>query len=169
MSRLSVARYLMKFALPGTMFELVPLLDDEAASRARRYKTIRSLTLGVALPTLTAADFEAGVGAIRAVGDHFGAGFANITVDASLDRGNSLLLDRLWSTVDFLLGGSDSDSNLELTIDGREFDEDSFKVIDLIQHCEQRTRQLQVDNVERNVPYADRWKALTEVRREFLS
>ena len=80
-----------------------------------------------------------------------------------------MLLDRLWNTVDFLLGQSDSDYELDLTIDGREFEEDSFKVIDLIQHREQRTRQLQVDDVERKVPYADRWKALTEVRREFLS
>ena len=168
MSRVTIARYFIKFALPKTSYELKPVLDDEAASRARRYRTIRSLTIGVALPAFTTTDYEEGAGAIQALGERFGAGFMEMTIQAA-PRGKTLLVRKLWETADFLLGQSDSDSISDLTIDGRELDEDSFAIIDLIQHREKRTRMLQVDNVERKVPYTDRWRALSQIRGEFLS
>ena len=168
MTRVTIARYFMKFALPKTEYELIPILDDEAASKARRYRTVRSLTIGVALPAFTKTDHEEGASAIQALGDRFGASFIEMTIKAEPNK-KTLLVDKLWETTDFLLGQSDSDSISNLTIDGREYDEDSFAVIDLIQHREKRTRMLQVDSVERKVPYNDRWQALVQIRREFLA
>ena len=168
MSRVAVARYFKKFALPKTEFELVPILDDEAASKARRYRTIRRLTIGVALPAFTRADHETGAGAIQALGDRFGAGSIDMTIQAEPKR-KTLLVDKLWEMADFFLGQSDSDSITDLSIDGREFDEDGFSIIDLIQHREKRTCMLQVDNTERKVPHTDRWQALIDIAREYLS
>ena len=168
MTRVSVARYFMTFALPKTRFELVPVLDDEAASRARRYKTVRSLSMKVALPAFTNVDRDAGVGAIQALGERFGAGSIDLTINAEPKR-KSLFLDKLWEATDFILGQGDSESISNLTIDGREFDEDSFSVIDLIQHREKRTRMLEVDSKERKVPHTERWSALVQIRKEFLS
>ena len=164
MNRVTIAHYLMKFALPKTNYELVPVLDNESASRARRYKTIRSLTIGVALPAFTKTDHEEGAGAIQGLGDRYGADSIEMKVQA-IRKGKTLSLNRLWETVDFLLGQSGSDSVSDLTIDGREFDEDDFAIIDLIQHREKRTRMLQVDNIERKVPHTERWQALVQIRR----
>ena len=168
MSRVTIARYFMKFALSKTNYELIPVLDNEAASRARHYKTIRSLTIGVALPAFTKTDREEGVGVIQAVGEHFGADFIEMKIEAEPKR-NTLFVDKFWETVDFIRGHDESDSISTLTIDGREFDEDDFALIDLIQHREKRTRILQVDNVERKVPHVNRWQALVQIRKEFLS
>ena len=56
MSRTTVARYFMRFAPPKTRYELLPVLDDEASARARRYKTIRKLEVSAALHGVSAAD-----------------------------------------------------------------------------------------------------------------
>lgn len=104
---------------------------------------------------------------MQALQDHFDAD--SISIKLEVTREKSLPPGRLWRAADSLLDLSDSKNVLELRIDGREFDEDSFKVIDLIQHREKRTRQLQVDDIERKVPHPDRWKALTDIRKKFPS
>ena len=168
MSHIAISRYFKRFASPKTNYELAPILDEEAASRARRYKTIRNFTIGVVLPAFTKTDREAGAGAIQAVGERYGGDYIEMKIQATRKH-KTLSLDRLWETTDFLLGRGDQDGVSNLTIDGREFDEDAFGIINLIQHREKRTRLLEVDSLERKVPHTDRWQALLRIRSEFLS
>ena len=74
----------------------------------------------------------------------------------------------VWQTINSILGSDDNNSITQLRVYGREHDDDELEIIDLIQHRERRERMLPVDDIERNIPYGERWNALLEVRQEFL-
>ena len=165
----AIARYFREFSSPLTEYQLIPRLDDDAAARARRHQTIRSLTMRVAMGPVTDADRDAGTGAIKSFGEGFGAGSIDIVIKAQRERGRSLSLGRVWQTVNPILGDVDENNVTQLKVYGREHEDDGLELIDLIQHREKRERMLPVDDIERNVPYQYRWNALLEVRQEFLS
>lgn len=65
----AIADYFKEFANRNESYTLIPQLDAEAAARARRYQTIRSVKLRVAMGPITGADREAGIGPIKGFGE----------------------------------------------------------------------------------------------------
>ena len=76
----ALATYFREFVDDGTVYQLVPRLDSEASARARRQRTIRSLTMRVSMGPITGEDNEAGVGTIKAFGSGYGAGVVDIVI-----------------------------------------------------------------------------------------
>lgn len=145
------AHYFGEFADNNENYLLTPRLDDEAATRARRQQTIRSLVIRVARGPVTRSDYDAGIGAIKAFADDFDAGTIDIEIKAQREKGRTLSRERIWRTIDnILLGSADLEQGIsannvtQLKLKGREHDDDPIEVIDLLQHREKRERQLQV-------------------------
>ena len=159
----TITRYFQKFMLSDKCI-LIPVVDEDAPDRARKFKTIRGLSLKAYLPEFSHEDREAGVSAIQGVGDGFGAEIIDIRLESRRD--GSLNLTKIWATIDDLRSQLDGLDILRVT--GREDPWDDYSPIDLIQHREKRTHQLIIDDIERKVPYGDRWDALMKTRKEFL-
>lgn len=164
----AIARYFDAFANNNENYSLTPRFDDEAATRARRQQTIRSLIIRVALGPVTSSDHDAGIGVIKAFADDFDAGSIDIEIKAQREKGRTLSFRRVWQAIMPYLGSEDTHNITQLKLKGREHDDDPIEIIDLIQHREKRERQLQVDSQTRKVPHTDRWNALVEIYREFL-
>ena len=164
----AIAQYFRAFSQPRTEYLLIPKLDDDAATRARRHQIVRSLIMRVAIGPATKADRDAGIGVIKGFGEEYDAGTIDIEIKAQQENGRTLSLGGIWNTVDSILGSDDDNGVSQLKMYGKEHDDDEFEIIDLIQHRERRERMLPVDDVERTVPYEERWNALLEVRQEFL-
>ena len=169
----AIAHYFDAFSNNNENYSLIPRLDDEAAARARRQQTIRSLTMRVALGPVTDIDQRAGIGVIKSFGEEYGAGTIDIEIKAQRERGRTLSLGRIWRTIDSILGNDTLQESMhannvtQLKLKGREHDGDPIEVIDLLQHRENRETQLQVDPQTRKVPHTDRWEALVKIYREF--
>ena len=91
----AIASYFEELAGAGTKYLLLPRLDDEAAARARRHQTIRSLNIRIGMGTITGADHAAGTGAIKAFGQEFDAGQIDIEIKSLREKNHSLLPGRV--------------------------------------------------------------------------
>lgn len=168
----AIADYFGRFASSDTEYILTPRLDDDAAAKARGFQTIRSIIMRVAMGPVTEADHEAGIGVIKGFGEDYSAGYINIEIKAQRERGRTLSWDNIWRTVDNIIGPTSSENKstvTQLKMEGRVHDDDPLELIDLIQHREKRERPLPVDEDSRKVLHEDRWKALLEIRQEFLA
>ena len=164
----AIADYFKEFANRNESYTLIPQLDAEAAARARRYQTIRSVNLRVAMGPITGADREAGIGVIKSFGENYDAGTIDIEIKAQRERGRSLSLTSVWWTIANILGNDAPNNVTRMIVKGREHDDDQIEPIDLIQHKENRETRLQVDDQTRKVPHTERWDALIKMRQEFL-
>ena len=164
----AIAHYFDAFANNNENYSLIPRVDYEAETRARKHQTIRSLTMRVSLGPVTDMDRRAGIGVIKSFGEEYGASTIDIDIKAVPKKDGTLSLGSVWRTVDNILGNTDANNVTQLKLKGREHDDDPIEIIDLIQHREKRERQLQVDSQTRKVPHIDRWNALVEIYREFL-
>ena len=164
----AIAQYFKSFSQPITKYLLIPTLDNDAGARARRYRTIRSLIMRVAMGPVTSADRDSGVGLIKGFGEGYDARSVDIEIKSELEIGRTLSLGSVWQTINSILSSDDDNTVTQLKVYGREHDDDDLEVIDLIQHRERRERMLPVDDIERNVPYENRWDALLEIRQEFI-
>ena len=142
-----------------------PYLADAAYREGRRILIVPEQ---VAIGPITAADHEAGTGAIKAFADGYGASSINVDIKAGRGKGNSLRINSVWSTINSLLGRIDETAITQLKVKGREHDDNPYEIIDLLQHREKRDRMLPVDQVTRRVYHTARWNALIEIRRDFL-
>ena len=165
----AIGDYFQKFAEPstGTEYQLIPRLDDEAATRARKFQTIRSLEMRVSMGPVTSIDQASGVSPIKAFGEDFDAGTIDITLNARRERTHSLFFGKIWGVLDAISGDGNRNNVTRLVIGGKEDDETPKEFIDLIQHRERRTLSLPVDATERRIFYGDRWKALIQIRNDF--
>lgn len=164
----AIASYFEELAGAGTEYLLLPRLDDEAAARARRHQTIRSLNIRIGMGAITRADRDSDLGLIEALGEGFGAGQIDIDIKSLRVKNHSLLLGRVWNAINEAFGSRGEHTVTQLKVTGREHDDERYEVIDLLQHREKRDRMLQVDQVTRKVPHTARWDALIEIRQEFL-
>ncbi len=164
----AIASYFEEFAGEGT-YQLSPRLDDEAAARARGHQTIRNLSIRVGMGPITDADHDAGMGVLKAFGEGFGAGHIDIVLKSLPERNRSLIPGRVWEAIDAILNSGGDHTVTQLKVTGREHDDEGYEVIDLIQHREKRDRMLPVDPATRKVSHEVRWKALIDIRQEFLS
>lgn len=164
----AIAHYFSSFANSMTQYQLIPRLDEEAATRARRHRVIRSLTMRVALGPATKADREAGINVFEAFGKEHGARFIDIEIKAGTERTSSLVRNKIQNLIPRLLAASKEGKITHLKLKGKEHDDDALELIDLIQHREKRVRSLLVSPDERKILHEDRWNALEQVRREFL-
>ena len=169
MSPGAIGDYFEKFAKPstGTEYQLLPRLDDEAATRARKFQTIRSLEMRVSMGPVTSIDQASGVSPIKAFGEDFDAGTIDITLNARRERTHSLSSGRIWGVLDAIFGDGNRNNVTRLVLGGKEDDETPKEFIDLIQHRQRRTLSLPVDDAERRIFYRDRWAALIQIRDNF--
>ena len=165
----AIATYFEHFAGPQAKYLLIPRLDEQAQARARSHQQIRSVMMRVALGEITALDRDTGISPLKAFGEGFGAEYINIEIKVSRERGRSLWRDSVWNMIRPILSSGNVNNVTQLKVSGREHDDEDLEIIDLIQHREKRERVLQVDDESRKVPHEDRWKALMEVRGEFLA
>ncbi len=166
----AIVSYFERFANRGTYYRLIPRLDDDAAARARRHQTIRSLIMRVNIGQVTEADRASGIGVIKSLGETYDAGYINIEVKTSPEeRRKSLRVPSIWETINTIIGSNDANNVTQLKVSGRENDDEPLEIIDLIQHREKRERLLNVDGTSRKIPHEERWNALIDIRREFLA
>ena len=164
----AVTDYFEKLAPGRSDYSLAVLLDNDAASRARRFATISRLSMRVAIGPVTSADRAAGIGVLKALGENYGAELIDVELSISRLRRTSLIPDRVWNLVDALKPRENEDiTELELT--GKRDEEAPTELIDLIHHRQRRVRTLTIDEHSRNVPHEKRWEALIDIRNEFVS
>ena len=165
----AIASYFEGFAGEGTEYQLIPRLDDEAAARARRHRTIRNLSIRIGMGPVTDADRAADMGAIKAFGQEFDAGQIDISIKSLREKNHSLLPGRIWRAINAFLDSGGDHTVTQLKVTGREHDDEGYEVIDLLQHREKRERMLSVDPTTRKVSHTVRWDALMSIRQGFLS
>ena len=174
----AIADYFGNFADRDTEYVLTPRLDDQAAARARTFQTIRTVIMSTSMGPATEVDRETGVGVIKSLGDEFDGGHINLEIKAHRKREHTLSKDLIRRIIDFVTGPGPSPSFIDsedrstltrLKIEGRVHDDEPLELIDLFQHKEKRERILLVDDTLRKVLHEDRWKALLEIRQEFLA
>ena len=165
----AIGDYFEKFAEPSTSteYQLIPRLDDEAVTRARKFQTIRSLEMRVSMGPVTSVDQASGISPIKALGADLDAGTVDIKLNARRERMHSLSPGRIWGALDAIFGDGNRNNVTRLVIAGKEDDETTKEFIDLIQHRERRTFSLPVDDAERRIFYSDRWAALIQIRNGF--
>ena len=95
----AIAQYFRNFSQPRTEYLLVPKLDDDAATRARRHQIVRNLTMRVAVGPATSTDHDAGIGVIKSFGEEYDAGTIDIEIKARQERGRTLSLGGVWNTI----------------------------------------------------------------------
>ncbi len=161
----ATAQYFASFAGRGAAYDMIPVLDPDAAARARRCRQFRKLEMRVALPRVGELDRQAGLGPIEAFSEGLGAGIVNISVNAGPDQAGSLLR----KAVHTLFGrvGGDGNAILKMQVSARENDGDPLEVIDLLQHRERRERMMVVDPKTRKIPIDDRWDALRTIHADY--
>ena len=162
-----IATYFKGFANQHSQYSLRPLLDEDAAARARRYQTIRGVTIRAAVGQITEADRRSGFSASKTLAEGVGAGYVNIEFAAERPRGRSLDIGGVWDALTPFLGNARGNNIINLSVKGRENDDQPLEVIDLIQHFEKGEVSLEVDGRSRNIPHTRRWEALTRMRAEF--
>ena len=163
------ARYISSFSDPETAYALTPRLDDNAAARARRHQTIRSVTMRLSMGPVTELDRQSGLSTTKAMGEGYGAGTVEVTFKAERERDRSLIRDTVWQGLTPILGDRESSGVTMLKISGRENEDDPIELIDLIQHREKREFVLEIDAASRKTPHASRWETLLSARREFVN
>ena len=166
----TLAKYFALFAPVQTSYRLVPRLDEHAAARARRFQSIRSIDVDVAIGPPTMFDRDSGLGAVQAFAREFDGKGMTLSIKAGRARRSSLFGERFRNAISELL---DSGNDLE-KIDVRGFkargsvDADGeLEVIDLLQHRERRARPLPIDPERRCVSHELRWSALDRIHEEF--
>lgn len=165
----AIASYFEAFSGDKTEYQLIPRLDDEAATRARNHQTIRNLSIRVGMGPVTSADHAANMRVLKAFGEGFGAGQIDIEIKSLRERNHSLGLGRVWEAVNAILGSGGDHTVTQLKVTGREHDDERYEVIDLFQHREKKERILAIDSITRKVDHTVRWNALTDIRQRLLS
>ncbi len=161
----AIARYFTDFAGLGTAYQLIPRLDPDAATRARKKRLIRGMQMRVGLGPIT-RDHANTPSPIVAFGNAFGASFVDVEIKIEGGKHKSLSLDRIS---EFLRRETDYEKLgiQQLKVNGKESEEESLELIDLLQHPEKRDRNLPVDPVERKILHEYRWGALEDICRIF--
>ena len=142
-----IARYFEEFANNGSEYFMTPRPDVNAATRARRYQTIRNLKMRIALGPITDVDRMAGIDPLKGFGADYGAGYIDIEMKSERARGRSLTLGRVQDFIGSLTGGNANiPAIIQLQVTGREYEDDPLEVIDLIQQRERRQYMLEIDD-----------------------
>ena len=163
----AIGEYFENFANAGVHYSLLAIMDDDAAARVRRHQTIRKITMTVQVRQPTVLDREAGLDVFQAVGTGIEATSFDLVFRVEGPRDRSLLVQRAQEFIENRLeAGPNETSITKMTVSGREHDDDSLEVIDLIQHREKYELRLEIDPDSRKVPHYERWAALVEIWRE---
>ena len=158
MSSAQISEYLSEFS-ERTGYHLIPRIDRDVAAKLRRFETIKAATFG-AMPEVTEADRNAGLGLVSFLTDNIGGDEVKIEVRAGRSRSASLSVDDVIEFVG-LRGGSGLPVGLRpLAITGRSEGETRQKTLKLTGHEDRRIISLPVSPNSRKVPYKRRWKAL---------
>ena len=166
----TIGRYFATFLPSEVDYVFIPILDAMAAARARRFNVVRSLEMRVALGPPTEADRDAGLDMLKAFSEDAGYGTLEISLKAVRARRGSLSTSFISRMMDRITGTSAPLAGIEkLRVRGKEDDEDQLSEVDLLQHRESRLRTLPVDSGSRKIPRQSRWRALQEIRRDFLN
>lgn len=164
----AIAKYLGRFRNPQANYLMMPRLDPEASARARRYRQFRRVEMRVALSPAGAMDRDSDVGVIEAFGERYGAKSIDVVMGVGRERRRSLGIDSILGLLRDALRAHGDDRVEVLKVYGRENEDDDLEFIDLIQQRERRERVLTVDRDTRQVNHVNRWRALTDIRQEFL-
>ena len=163
----AIEKYFGMFANRSTEYWLTPLLDEDAASRARLQKHIRSLQVRVAIGSVTSADRQSDLGVIDALGSDYGAGFVDLEISAGPARSDYLTLESITKFLTRGLRASNQGSVKKLKMHSKKNSVDRLEVIDLLQHREKRETKLPIDSEERKIPFDARCNALKDIRKQF--
>ena len=163
----TITLYFKAFALEATRHEFVAVLDEEASTRARSFKSISKFNMQVAIGPITAYDRAAGIGVLKGFGKDFGADVIDVELAVSRPRHDSLVPDVIWRTID-AISPKDNEEISALDLSGRESNDAKTELVDLLHHRQKRECALEIDEASRNVPYRVRWDALEEMWRDFI-
>ncbi len=163
----ATAQYFAGFAGRGAAYDMIPVVDSDAAARARRCRQFRKLEMRIALGQAGEMDRQAGLGALEAFSEGLGAGIVDISVNVGPDRAGSLLPEGVRALFDRI--GGDGDAIKKMRVTARENDGDPIEIIDLLQHRERRERMLGVDPDTRKIPIEARWMALRAMHADYCS
>lgn len=164
----ATAKYFAGFAGQGAAYDPIPMLDKEAAARARKCKVFRKIDMRFAVGQATDVDRAGGHGAIAAFGENFGAKVMDVSMNLGPGRSGTLSLEPIGSLINSVVGSDDGDIT-RLRVSAKENEDDPIEVIDLLQHREKRERTLAVDPASRKVPINVRWKAMQEILADFCA
>jgi len=163
----ATAKYFAGFAGRGMAYDMIPVVDPDAAARARQCRQIQKVEMRVALGPAGAPDRQAGLGSIAAFGEGFGAGIVDIAVNVGPDRVGGLVLDRVRALFNRV---EDNDGTIQrMRVRGRHNEDDPIELIDLLQHRERRECTLLVDPETRKIPIDARWAALRAIHADYCA
>ena len=164
----AISKYFEEFVDQVTIYLLVPRLDDLASARARRCQQFRKVEMRVALGPVNRLDRAMGVGVLEAFGDEYGARTVDVVMKVGRARSSRLSMNPVRRLLTDALRAHDEERVEVLKVYGKENEDDPLELIDLLQHREKRVRELPIDRDSREVAHEIRWRALLDIRREFL-
>jgi len=144
----ATAKYFAGFVGRSMAYGMIPVVDPDAAARARQCRQIQKVEIRVDLGLVGAPDRQAEWAPIVAFGEEFGAGVVDIAVNVGPDRVGGLVLDR---------------------VNARHNEDDPIELIDLLQHRERRECTLPVDPETRKIPIDARWAALRGIHADYCA
>ena len=164
----AIAQYFRQFTNAHSQYTLVPVLDEDASARARRHQTIRSVTMQMVTGPITAADHSAGTSTLKALGGEVEGASVNVEIKAQRSPKASLNVGEVWRILTQWLDNPRDKGITDLRVKGREHDDERFEIINLLQQHQKGEILLEVNDDTRNIPLANRWDALLEVRNHFI-
>ena len=163
-----IVEYFKRTAIGNSDFELIPLLDEQAAERARRFKKINRFMMRVAVNRASTEARAAGIGVLKSLGRDYGADVMDVEFSVARPRRQSLDVGHIWGTIQEALSRNESEVE-EIELSGRENEDGPAELIDILHQRQLRERTLEIDDNSRNVPYRSRWEALSAIRDEFVT
>ena len=162
----AIANYFQEFVEPGTLYQMLPLLDDDAANRARRFQQISRLEISAYTGMITESSRDEGIAPIQVFGAGLGAEEFNLELSVRRARGSSISIDFVRRLINQVSGNNKSDGVSRFRVKGQENEEINPSFVDLIQHRQRRRTTLVIDPKARKVPHQARWSALKGFHQE---
>ena len=163
----AVGQYVARFGdAHSDRYHLVPLLDEEARSRALRNNQIRSFEFKAAVGPDMGMDDQ--LDSVTSFSNALGGRTVNIQITAARGRDSSLDTESVLSIARNILRAPNRDRVERIRLKGRISEDDPLEVIDLIQQREFGERELEIDPDTRTIPIEARWDALMSIRRNFV-
>lgn len=165
----AIAGYFGKCAAPEAIYYLVPRLIPDAATRARRKRYIHKVIVRVSGGRARREDRRAGMGLIQALRSSFTAQDIKIEVSLGRQRRGGLRIEPIRELINRFLEEGDASGITKFEVVGKEHEDETAEVVDLLRQQETRELELDIDQGQRKVLHRVRWSALATMRRDFLN
>ena len=171
MSGGAIAYYFSRFANRGWRFYLTPRLDPTARRKALKKSLINNLHIRwIVGPTSREEVEEYGneISILNELGERFGCSMIDTTLKVHHGSGQRLNITHARRFLNRALRAAANDRVTSLRLSGRDDGDLRAEILDLLQHREQRERQLEVDPISRKIDLEVRWQNLMEIWQQYL-